>query len=297
MKKIALVDGSNFAHISFSRAKSIIIKNKMEKNKVGKKEAAVTKEDYQAIEGMTYTVFFRKLHKYMKNFSDYKFIVCWDNPTSSDWRRTVYPEYKSGRDYVTDPIWLMFFNCMTEIKRCLEYYPILQFTIETLEADDIIYCLSKLYSGKNTIILSVDSDLIQICQNFGSRLYSPLKDKFTEIPKTYQYVLMKSIKGDKSDDIKGIKGYGKVKSQRLAEEIFSEKNSLDSLDKEQKEIIERNLSLIDISRCPNLKNFDLEEADINKINNVRLDKIKKFYFDKKLIDLLETFDSVTDILA
>jgi 5'-3' exonuclease len=135
--KIVLVDGNNFAHISFARSKAIILKNKMESKKLNKKEAAIAQDDYKQIEMMTYVIFFRKLHKYIKKFNDYKFIVCWDNPTSSDWRKAVYPEYKSGRDYVTDPIWLMFFNCMDEIKRCLNYYPILQFNIETLEADDI----------------------------------------------------------------------------------------------------------------------------------------------------------------
>jgi 5'-3' exonuclease len=297
--KLALIDANNIGHISYHRAKSIIYKNKLEeaaKNRKSKEESSITKDDYKSIEGMTYLIFFRKLHKLMKIFESHKIVMCWDNPHSSDWRKSIYPEYKSGRNYTEDPIWKdVLFKSIDELRIALLSYPLMQIQIETLEADDIIYCLCRDNPGKETIIVSGDSDLIQICQKYGVLLYHPIKDKYVDSPSDYEYVIMKSIKGDKADDIAGVKDYGEVKSMKLAQQIFKEPRMLDTLTKEDKEIVKRNLQLIDISHNPNLKNY--KPIDLRPTFKANLDKIQKFYYEKKLISLIESFDSIMDILS
>jgi len=173
-----------------------------------------------------------------------------------------------------------------------------QVKIEKLEADDILYVYSKELSqiGK-VIIISGDSDMIQAAQDFGIKVYHPIKDKYVEIPKTYDYCVFKAIKGDKSDVIQGIYGYGEVKSARLAQEIYGEDFidhfSAPNLTEEQCETVIRNLKLIRIANNPNLKNASVDLEKIKDANaNVDFQKIKKFYFDYKLKSLIETFDSV-----
>jgi 5'-3' exonuclease len=308
--KIALFDGSNFSHISFHRAKSIIFKNKIkiyaQENGISEREAkkvvAIDSSDYDGIEALTYTVFFRKIHKYFKIFNDYKWVIAWDNPTSSDWRREVYTDYKGNRDYDTDPIWReVMFPCMDKLKECLNHYPVIQITIEKLEADDIAYLVAKHFKGKDTVLLSTDSDWIQIVQEFGVKLFHPLTDKYKQAPKDYEYIIQKAIMGDKGDNIPGLEGYGPKKSQKLAEDLYGE-DFIDDLSgpeltAEQQETILRNVKLMSIASNPYIKTANIDYSMFNSQPKIDLKKIQKFYFDNKLKALLEGFDKVADILS
>jgi 5'-3' exonuclease len=308
--KIALFDGSNFAHISFHRAKSIILKNKIkaysEKHKVSEKKAKekvkIEKTDFKEVESMYYLVFFRKFHKYLKIFIEYKWVVAWDNPTSSDWRREVFAEYKGNRDYDTDPIWRdVMFPVMDNLRWVLQYYPIYQFVVERLEADDIAYMLAKEHPGKDTVLVSTDSDWLQIVQEFGVKLFHPLMDKYKKSPEGYEYIVQKAIMGDKGDNIPGLEGYGSKKSQKLAEDLYGEDFvddiSAPELTKEQQKIILRNLKLMGIANNPNIKTAEVDFSVLDTVKPIDLKKIQKFYFDHKLKSLIEYFDRVADILS
>jgi len=297
--KFVLMDGNNLAHIAFHRGKSIILKNKKESSKDKKKEVKLTQQDFPQIKGMMYLVFFRKLHKYLKMFKDSYFVMAWDNPGSSEWRREIYPEYKASRDYTSDPIWNILFDGITELSEVLESYPIYQLKIEKLEADDILYVLSRVLKNQKVIIISGDSDMIQAAQEFKVKIYHPIKDKYIEIPKTYDYCVYKAIKGDKADEIEGIYGYGEVKATKLAEEIYGEDFiddvSCPKLNKEQQMAVLRNLKLIRIANNPNLINLQISIEQLKSHSNVDLQKIQKFYFKHKLKSLIETFEGVVSI--
>lgn len=297
--KYLLLDGNNLAHIAFHRGKSILqkirIKNNPDKDK---NELAFTEKDYSEIENMMYHVFFLKLHKHFRIFKGYHFIICWDNFGSSEWRREIYADYKVRRDYEKDPIWNVLFDGIKNLQQILQSYPVSQETIEKLEADDIMYAFSRDLSKRGeVIIISGDSDMIQAVQDFGVKLYHPIKDKYIKAPTTYDYCLFKAIKGDPTDDIEGLYGYGPVKSAKLAEAYESDSNSLDKLTDEQKEIILRNLHLIEIKNNPNLSKAIPNLDKIHAAKNVNLSKIQKFYFDHKLRTLIEDFDSVVSLFA
>jgi 5'-3' exonuclease len=300
-EKYIIFDGNNIAHIAFHRASSIILKNKKEEFEASKqKDIKLEESDYESVEGMMYLVFLRKIHKIFKKYPNGRYIFAWDNIRSSDWRKSIYSDYKSNRNYEHDPIWQVLFKGMSELKSVLEYYPIYQVSIENLEGDDIIYVYSKYLSrSSDVVIVSGDSDLVQIAQTFpNTKIYHPLKGKNVEIPEDYLVVHAKAIKGEKGDGIPGLPGYGDVKSQRLAREIKENPDAIDKLNEEQQSIFLRNIKLIDISKCPNLDKvyFDLEAVD-NATNTIDLDKIKSFYFNKKLKSLLESFDSIASIFA
>jgi 5'-3' exonuclease len=143
-------------------------------------------------------------------------------------------------------------------------------------------------------IVSGDSDMIQVAQEFEVKLFHPIKDKYVEIPKDYDYCLYKAIKGDTADVIEGVYGYGEVKSERLAREAY--KTGKLALNEDQKKIVSENLKIISIANNPNLNNAKVEIDKIKDArNNLDFQKIKKFYFDHKVRSLLETFDSVMSI--
>src|SRR6056297_2380998 len=224
-RKYILFDGSNISHIAFHKAKSLVYKDIAER--LGKKNAReidplidLTEEDIKHIEGMMYHVFFMKVHNIFKKFTNGYYMFAWDAAGSSDWRKEKYPEYKSNRVYTEDPTWKILFNGIQEIKNVLKYYPVHQAGFEKLEADDILFVYGKELGKKSeAIIISTDSDLIQIAQKFDNvKIFHPLTKKFVQAPKTYDICISKSIKGEKGDGIPGIAGYGDKKSIKLAEE-------------------------------------------------------------------------------
>jgi len=330
-EKYILLDGNNLAHIAFHRAKSIILKNKIKQyvesltkkgktvwvaEKEAKQNVQIEKEDYKAISGMMLLVFFRKLHKHFKKFTG-TFIMTWDNPNSHEWRKQVYPDYKCRRDYEHDPIWEILFNNINEIKNVLNYYPMSQIGVEGLEADDIIYLYSKFLSKHNTVIIvSSDSDLVQIAQEFKNvKVYHPIKDIYVNIPKDYDVVIYKAFKGDKTDDIGGVPGFGEKKALKAAREIASGIEILNVIEnaipkktkkdvsnklnivKENLEIIKRNLTLIKISNNPILKNLTINKSLFVDVDKINLKEIQKFYFKHKLLSLLEEFATISAIFS
>lgn len=303
-KKYLLLDGNNLAHIAYHRGKSIVIKKKKafaEAEKIILPEGIIDQTDYSLIESVMYHVFFLKLHKHFKKFKGYQFIVCWDNPGSHAWRREIYPEYKVRRVYDQDPIWRVLFNGIAKLQNILSAYPIAQVIIKELEADDIIYAYSSVLKNYGEVtIISGDSDLQQSVQDFGVKLYHPITDKYIKVPTTYDCCLAKAIRGDNTDDIPGVYGYGPVKSTALAEACAKDPTAINKLSKEQQDIVNRNLRLIQIKNNPNLQRAKLEVANVLDIDNhfkIDTQKIKKFYFDNKLKALLEDFDSVVSIFS
>jgi len=297
--KYLLLDGNNLSHIAFHRGKSILLKIQ-QKTSPDKKELVA--EDYKDLESMMYHVFLLKFHKFFKKFKDYYFIVCWDNIGSTEWRKEIYPEYKSRRTYDIAPVWNVLFEGIRNLQGLLKYYPVTQESIEKLEADDIMYVFARDLSKQGEVtIVSGDSDMIQAVQDFQVKLYHPVNDKYVESPKTYDYCLYKAIKGDKSDDIEGIYGYGEVKSAKLSEELYGEDFiddlATDKLNKEQQLIVLRNLKLIRISNNPNLVNAVVDINEIHNSKTVCTDKMLSFFFEKKLRQFIEDFDSVVSLFA
>lgn len=99
-------------------------------------------------------------------------------------------------------------------------------------------------------------------------------DKYNILPS--DYVLYKALIGDKTDNIEGIKGIGKVTATKI---IYSLKNeNLDVKIKQtieiNKEKITKNIRLITLNSHVNIKNISLKKID-SKINNKKTYEIIK----------------------
>lgn len=86
-----------------------------------------------------------------------------------------------------------------------------------VEGDDLVY-----YAVKNIIpedcdvtIISSDTDYIQILNELPNvKLWTPTKQHYREAT-DYDYVSWKSMVGDSADNIKGVKGIGKVRAEKI----------------------------------------------------------------------------------
>jgi DNA polymerase-1 len=130
-----------------------------------------------------------------------------------------------------------------------------------MEADDVIADLvyARLPEADEKVIVSSDTDFIQLCQISGNnvKLYNPVKKDFREIPE-YDYEKWKSLRGDAADNIPGIPGIG----NKRAEKILTEAAGFENLFKkkpEAKEIYEKNLKLISLTR---MNDDEFQEVEV-----------------------------------
>lgn len=174
--------------------------------------------------------------------------VFWDGKFSGKLRYELYKPYKSGRgkDYIngTEPIDEDEVRQKIMLNQYLEELSIRQLVHEFIEADDFIayYCLIKKANEKITIVSS-DRDMCQLIEDDVRIYFCDLKN-YVAISNYYEYfshnnnnsALIKTITGDNSDSIKGIKG---VKEQTLASlfpEIKERKVTLEEIITKAKEL-------------------------------------------------------------
>lgn len=161
--------------------------------------------------------------------------VAWDKPKTNIRRRlALYPQYKAGRK----PPPPDFYAQIPILHELLEAFnwPLLE--LDDYEADDIMAALALQAGKKNieTMLITSDMDLLQVV-NDHTKVYA-LKKGFSNIdeyqPKSFtekygirvdQFLDLKSLKGDSSDNIPGVPGVG----EKTALELLKQYETLDGV--------------------------------------------------------------------
>ena len=172
--------------------------------------------------------FFRSLGAMIRQTQPDKVYVIFDGASSTVNRKNLVPEYKSGRNEQRVTNWEMFDSLADEhdskvdqIVRVIQYLktlPVKTLILDKVEADDIIaYLCGKLPNQPDDklFIVSSDKDFLQLV-NQNVIVYRPMEKKYyTEDVMREKYkmpaknfILYKTLLGDSSDKIKGIKGLG-----------------------------------------------------------------------------------------
>jgi 5'-3' exonuclease len=217
--------------------------------------------------------------------------IVFDGEGSSMNRKTLLPEYKSNRNNNKVVNWKTFNDVEEEnnakidqISRLILYLrclPVKIISLPKTEADDVIAYLSKILSKnpKNkTFIISNDQDYFQLITD-NITVYKPtdkeyytkeiLYKKYNILPENF--ILYKTLLGDASDKIQGIKGLGKKgilkKFPELSEKILSLEDIFKICEKKYQEhivysriIFEKN-KILDNYRLMNLHNPFLDDND------------------------------------
>ncbi|RYC74622.1 DNA polymerase I [Candidatus Nanosyncoccus alces] len=177
----------------------------------------------------------------VKKLNPTKVIVAWDSKTSVSRRRAIYPEYKAGRTKPGDD----FYAQIPLLEELISNLGWTFVEIDDYEADDIIGTLSRQAdetldsSGKceyETYIISSDLDMLQIVDD-NTYMWRILKGfsnieqiNVAEVEEKYgikksQFLDLKSLKGDSSDNIPGVPGIG----EKTAAKLLNEYNDLDNI--------------------------------------------------------------------
>ena len=155
-------------------------------------------------------------------------VVAWDKPkTNIRKRREIYPEYKAGRKPAPADFYAQI-PLLQELLRAL-HWPL--YELDDYEADDIIGSLARQAEEQNieTCLISSDLDMLQ-CVNETTHMYA-LKRGFSNIhlfdPKSFeekygiridQFLDLKALKGDSSDNIPGVPGVGEKTAVALLQQ-------------------------------------------------------------------------------
>lgn len=133
----------------------------------------------------------------------------------TNFRYEIYPEYKANRKN----------NPVPELLKPLQSYLKSEWDsiqAENEEVDDIVAREAIKYKnqGENVIIVSIDKDYLQV----PVTLYNYRRREFYKISKKDSLINLSKqmIVGDSVDNIKGVKGRGKVYAERLFEGDLSD---------------------------------------------------------------------------
>mgnify|MGYP006081065847 CR=1 FL=1 len=172
--------------------------------------------------------FFRSLGAMIRQTNPTSVYVVFDGAGSTVNRKNLISEYKGTRNLQRITNWDAFDNIEEEhdskidqIVRIIQYLkllPVKTTILDKVEADDIIAVLAeKLVEKHNStcFIVSSDKDFLQLVTDkiivyrpMEKEYYTPkvVEEKFGLLP--HNFILHKTLLGDNSDNIKGIKGLG-----------------------------------------------------------------------------------------
>ena len=182
----------------------------------------------------------------VKDIQPTKVVVAWDKAkTSIRKRKEIYPDYKAGRVKPPED----FFTQIPLLERLIKALGWDFIECDDYEADDIIGTLARQAdeetdSGKeewDTVIVSSDLDMLQIVDD-NTRMYRLLKG-FSELEemdvpaveekygiKKNQFLDLKALKGDASDNIPGVPGVGEKTAVQLLNQYETLEGVYDHID-------------------------------------------------------------------
>jgi len=257
-------------------------------------------------------------------------IIVFDGKDGSKRRQKIYPEYKQNRkvkkrlnrhvDWSTSPVneQESMSMQMTRLVQYLEQLPLTLICVDGIEADDAIAYISKqVLDDSKIIIMSTDKDFLQLVDN-RIKVWSPTKKKlytpeliFEEygIP-SRNLLTYRILDGDKSDNIKGVRGAGaksvvKYIPQITVDDDFTAKDLLDFVEKSDSKIkllyniknsrnlVKRNYLLmqlfdVDISNHNKLR---IQEGVSREIQSLVKHKFQLMFMKDKLNSQIQNLDS------
>ena len=239
--------------------------------------------------------------------------VAWDKPkTNIRSRRAIYPDYKTNRK----PAPADFYIQIPYLLELLRAFHIPLYEFDDYEADDIIGTLARRAAASNITIqiISGDLDMLQIVDE-NIEMYQ-MRRGFTDVAKfdiasieakydlrKDQFLDLKSIKGDSSDNIPGVPGIGEKGAVKLLQEYGSLDGVYANIDKitgTTKTKLEQGKELAYISRDLARIKFDapldfdpkatcLADFDPQDV----VDKLKALQFNSLIVKFRKIFPNTT----
>ncbi|CEK34633.1 DNA polymerase I,DNA polymerase I,DNA polymerase I,DNA polymerase I-3'-5' exonuclease and polymerase domains,DNA polymerase I,DNA polymerase family A [[Clostridium] sordellii] len=217
-KTLVIIDGNSIVNRAFYALPDLTNKQGLHTN---------------AIYGFTTMLF-----KIIENYKPTHISVAFDKKAPT-FRHLEYKEYKAGRKKMPDELR----EQIEPLKNLLDVFKINRLELEGYEADDIIgtVSLKAEKEGYKVFIVTGDKDAIQLASKTTTTLITKKgvgevdEFDFDEVMKKYemtpnQFIDLKGLMGDKSDNIPGVPGIGEVTGIKLIKEFGSIENIIENVD-------------------------------------------------------------------
>lgn len=278
MKRLVIVDGMNLLSRAYHATAA------------GKEESQLAKNS-KGVPINALKPALQRIKKLMLGGEFTHFIMTWDCESKDCIRRQIYEGYKGTRKEKPESFKKQVALC----KELLAGAGVPQLSYNTYEADDIMGTLAVkwsqteqgmcyLYSNDKDLHQLLRPNVVQIIANGGTEKYFSQKDfeeKFGLSP--LQWADVKSLNGDKSDDIPGCPGVGGdtalslIKDYNSLEKLYEGIGEIDSkynrfkkklLLGEEHAFLSKELATI-IVDIPQMKNVSFESMEIRNLEKLK----------------------------
>ena len=242
--------------------------------------------------------FLNTLRKLIDTYLITKIVVFWDGEKNTKPRLELYPEYKLNRRLKPKPQddLQSYARQKLRIQEYLEELYVRQSDFKWCEADDCMAYYCEKSSDEDIIVLTSDRDLLQLISKKVSLHVISLNKLFKfgdKVPLNGVYVpafnvrLVKSICGDSSDNIYGIKMVGVKSLIKIVPEILEQEITLkDVLNKinVKNKITKKEQNIVEgiTQKDPKLLNKEKSNPNILEINYKIIGVGKQFLTPKAI---------------
>jgi 5'-3' exonuclease len=277
--------------------------------------------------------FMKSLGALVRQYKPTRCIIVFDGKNGSARRKKLFPDYKAGRtismnvnraehmkqqdDTEKESMRLQF----ARLSMYLQQLPLSILSVDGVEADDVIgYIATELYKESEIIISSMDKDFLHLITD-KVKVWSPVKKKLYDKERVLNeykipiqnFLLWRTIDGDNSDKIGGIKGVG-IKSLIAKVPIILEDKALSVEDlinyaKQQitdgsnlvvykkivegEDILNRNAMLMDLRKnnFPGQTKLKIQRLVENAIPALNRNEFKQMFMVDRMFSVLNNIDN------
>lgn len=244
-------------------------------------------------------------------------IACgWESEELPSFRKELYAEYQATRVKAEPEAEKLFWDQIPRIEQIIEAFNIPRVSSNGFEGDDVLGTMA--YKGAEqsafVVIATADQDMLQLI-NDKIFVFRPAKppyvkktifDKNTFVEKygfePKQMIDYKSLRGDPSDNIPGVKGIGDKTAKELLKQFKSIEEIYENLDKIEKESIRKKLieykddAFLSKQLATIIANipldFNLKDCEVHDFN---VEKVRKLFEELEFKSLLPKLEKLENI--
>lgn len=287
-KKLIIIDGNSLLNRAFYAIPTLTDKNGMNTN---------------AIYGFA-NILFKIINEYNPTHLSVAFDL--KGPT---FRHQMYSDYKGTRKGMPDEL----FEQVAPLKEMLDYFGITRLELQGYEADDIIGTVSKFFEKEDidTYIITGDKDSFQLASDKVKILFTKkgiseleiIDDK--EMMNRYgitplQFIDLKALMGDTSDNIPGVAGIGEKTGLKLIVEYKSIENlylNIDEIKGAVKTKLEKDRDMAYLSKQLATINTQIPvEFSVDELILKDMDtkKLNEFFIKHNMLSLIKKLQVQTE---
>ncbi len=237
-------------------------------------------------------VFYQKIFNLIRDHKITHLSVVWDVKREETTRRQKYEFYKATRFELPEPLIHQYVTC----REASEAIGIHQISLSPYEADDLMGAISKKWVNGACFIYSNDRDLFQLLSETTSQIIASKQGEYIYSKKSFQsdyginpeqWVDVKALLGDSSDNIPGCPGIGEKSALPLIQHYGSLECIYENIEQLEPSLCRHKKKLIQ-GKETTLISKELSQiiCDIKELHQFQLDELMLGIRTEILMELL-----------